>query len=116
MQRDDDALLLDMLLAARQAHEFTRDMTRQQFKNDERTQLAVQHTLLIIGEAGNRVSDERQHQHPEIPWREIRGLRNRIAHDYININLETVWDIVQDRIPELIIVLDQIVPPPREKD
>lgn len=62
-------------------------------------------SLIIIGEAATKVMDryaEFAAQHPEIPWRNIRGMRNRIAHGYFDIDLNVVWDTVQTALPELL--------------
>ncbi|MEY2335149.1 HepT-like ribonuclease domain-containing protein [Acidithiobacillus ferrianus] len=74
------------------------------FINDKRTQQAVIMNLIIVGEAATKVMDtypEFAEGHPEIPWRSMRGMRNRIAHGYFDINLDVVWDTVQTALPEL---------------
>ena len=62
-------------------------------------------SLIIIGEAATKVMDgyaEFIQAHPEVPWRSMRGLCNRIAHGYFDINLDVVWDTVQTALPELL--------------
>lgn len=71
---------------------------------DRRTQQAVIMSLIIIGEAATRLMDrypEFVAQHPDIPWRSMRGMRNRIAHGYFDIDLDIVWDTVQTALPPL---------------
>lgn len=61
--------------------------------------------LVIIGEAATRVMDDHPdfaRAHPDIPWRSMRGMRNRIAHGYFDINLDVVWDTVQAALPALL--------------
>jgi uncharacterized protein with HEPN domain len=71
--------------------------------------------LGIIGEAARKVSQETRNAHPEIPWSEIIGMRNRLIHEYSRINLQRVWDTIQNDIPRLITLIEPLVPPPEEK-
>ncbi len=75
--RRDDALLLDMLVAARRTQKYTGGMTEADFFESEITQSAVMREIIVIGEAAGRVSADAQDIHPEISWREIAALRNR---------------------------------------
>ncbi|TVQ54421.1 MAG: DUF86 domain-containing protein [Phycisphaerales bacterium] len=89
MPRDDDARLLDMLAAAVEAQTFVAGMSREDFFSDRKTQVAVIHSLLVLGEASIHVSDERKSQLPTIPWDEIRGMRHRLAHESSRSILES---------------------------
>jgi uncharacterized protein with HEPN domain len=74
------------------------------FLSDKRTQQAVIMSLIIIGEAATKVMDayaDFTRAHSEVPWRSMRGMRNRIAHGYFDINLDVVWDTVQTALPAL---------------
>lgn len=74
------------------------------FERDKRTQQAVVLNLLLIGEVASRVADGAPRfiaAHPEIPWAAMRGMRNRIAHGYFELDIEVVWDTVGDAVPEL---------------
>ncbi|SER72423.1 Uncharacterized conserved protein, contains HEPN domain [Azotobacter beijerinckii] len=80
-------------------------MAKEEFLEDKRTQQAVIMSLIIIGEAATKVMDgyaEFVQAHSEVPWRNMRGMRNRIAHGYFDINLDVVWDTVQTALPELL--------------
>ena len=84
---------------------FVEDMGRDDFVGDKRTQQAVVMSLVIIGEAATKVMDGYAafaRAHPDIPWRSMRGMRNRIAHGYFDINLDVVWDTVQTALPALL--------------
>lgn len=62
-------------------------------------------SLVIVGEAASKLMDQYPDfttAHPQVPWRSMRGMRNRIAHGYFDINLEVVWDTVQTALPELL--------------
>jgi uncharacterized protein with HEPN domain len=72
---------------------------------DKRTQQAIIMTLIIIGEAATQVMDRHPaftQAHAQVPWRSMRGMRNRIAHGYFAINFDVVWDTVQMALPELL--------------
>jgi uncharacterized protein with HEPN domain len=72
----------------------------------------VCHKLEVIGEAARAVSDAFKEGHPRIPWPDIVGLRNRIAHEYFRLDLEVIWQIVREDLPALIGVVEPLVPPP----
>ena len=112
--RYDDAYLLDMLLAAREAGKFAADLTFAAFEQNRMAQLAILKVVEIIGEAASRVSTECKDTYPEIPWSRIVGMRNRLVHGYFNVNRQRVWETVQDDIPRLISQLEALVPPEEE--
>ena len=80
------------------------------FERNNQLRYAVERQLMVIGEAARHVSDEYQEAHPEIPWMQIIGQRNVLAHDYGEILVERVWLTATKSLPELIILLDQIIP------
>jgi uncharacterized protein with HEPN domain len=91
--------------AAQDACAFTQDLTEERFLADKRTQRAVVMSLMMVGEAASKVVDQFPdfaQQHPEVPWRSMRGMRNRIAHGYFDINLQVVWETVRTALPELL--------------
>lgn len=97
-----------MQQAAADACGFIEGLTREDFLEDKRTQQAVIMSLIIIGEAATKVIDgyiEFAQTHEQVPWRNMRGMRgmrNRIAHGYFDVNLDVVWDTVQTALPELL--------------
>lgn len=91
--------------SAEDACSFVDGLGKEDFLADKRTQSAVVMSLVVIGEAATKVMDRYTgftDEHPEVPWRSMRGMRNRIAHGYFEINLEVVWDTVQTALPELL--------------
>lgn len=98
----DDAHVLDMLEAARRAETFVEGMTEAAFLDDIKTQSAVLHQLTVLGEAVRRVSQSFRDAHPGIQWKEMAGLRSRIVHDYDEIDLDEVWNILKKDLPSLI--------------
>jgi uncharacterized protein with HEPN domain len=107
----DDANVLDMLIAARRANEFTMGLTWERFRDSSLHQHAIAKALENIGEAAGKVSEEYREGHQEIAWRKITGLRHRIAHDYFRLDILRVWEIATMDVPALITVLEPLVPP-----
>ena len=110
----DNAYLLDMLLAAKKTLQYTHGSTSEQFAVDEMRQDAVIHMIQIIGEAARQVSPEFRQEHPEIPWAEIIGMRHKLVHDYLEVDLTEVWRVVQDDIPLLITQVESLIVPEEE--
>jgi uncharacterized protein with HEPN domain len=106
----DAALLLDMLLAGRDARSFVEGLTEPAFLNSRLHQNAVIRSLEVIGEAAGKVSAETQAAHPEIPWRDMTGMRHRLIHGYDEVRLDLVWVVIRDRIAPLIAALERLVP------
>ncbi|MBE3132119.1 MAG: DUF86 domain-containing protein [Acidobacteria bacterium] len=107
----DDAYVLDMLRAASLARQFAEGCTEARFLDDVKTQSAVLHQLTMLGEAVRRVSQEFREHHPQVPWGEIAGLRNRIVHEYDEIDLDRVWEVIRRDLPRLIPALEAIAHP-----
>ena len=84
-------------------------MSFDNFTNDNKTIDAVVRNFEIIGEAANRVPDNFKSDHPEIEWRRMTGLRNRIIHEYFGINYATVWKIKEENIPDLADFIQQVL-------
>lgn len=106
--RDSEALL-DMLDAAQQIQAAVQPLTLATFKSNREKQAAVLYFCLIIGEATKRISFELRAQASEIPWREMAGLRDIVAHQYDQVDLETVWQITQTSIPDLQFRLESLI-------
>lgn len=109
-QTRDIAHLWDMLDAARSVIRFAADTTFEDYVRNELLQAAVERRIEIIGEAARRVSDEFKESHPEIPWRGIIAQRHVLAHEYGEINQRIIWNVVKESIPELIDMLEPLVP------
>lgn len=110
----DDAYLFDILESTRIALEYMREKTSEEFTKDALLQDAVVRRLEIIGEASNRVSSETQKKYPHLPWQAMKGTRNRIVHEYDSIELDIIWEIVQQDLPFLVGELEKIIPPEME--
>ena len=108
--RRDEVYLLDMLIAARKTLKFVEGIDRNEFDDNEVIQNAVMRPLEIIGEAASRISIPFRKAHPEIQWKEMIGLRNRLIHEYFRVEFGAVWDTIQKDIPKLIKSIEPLVP------
>lgn len=98
--------------AAIDACSFVDGLAKEDFLADKRTQQAVIMSLIIIGEAATKIMDGYTaftQAHSEVPWRSMRNMRNRMAHGYFDINLDIVWDTVQEWLPELLKQLPSVL-------
>ena len=106
----DDAALLDIANAARMILQFAEGRDKDAFLQDAKTQAAVLHKIVILGEAAKRLSQEFIDRHPDIPWREIRGMRDRVIHQYDRVDLHLVWELIDGDLPELLGKIEPLLP------
>src|SRR6516162_6011132 len=92
----DAGLLLDMLLAARDAQGFIAGLDEAAFLQSRLHQNATIRSLEVLGEAAGKVSSATRVAHPEIPWRDITGMRHRLIHGYGDVRLDVVWMVVNE--------------------
>ncbi len=83
--------------------------TGSSYRDQRVLQLALTRLVEIVGEAANRTSDATRQAHPDVPWPQIIGMRNRLIHGYDVIDYDLLWDTVTGDLPELIAVLERIV-------
>lgn len=107
--RDTIVYVHHMLDHAKEAVEMTRDRTRMDLDEDRMLNLSVVRLVEIVGESSSRIPQEFRDAHPDIPWREISGVRNRLVHAYDSIDFDILWSIVQNDLPELIEQLKAII-------
>ncbi|MGF9691930.1 HepT-like ribonuclease domain-containing protein [Rhizobium sp. 0TCS1.26] len=105
----DGGRLLDhveqMEIAAEKALSFVAGMSKSSFLTDEKTQMAVAMALVILGENVTRILALNPHidtEHPQVPWVKIKGMRDLVAHDYYELQLDVVWKTLQDDLPPLL--------------
>lgn len=104
--RRDDATILDILRAARLAVIFRGELDKVAFLDDLKTQSAILHQLLILGEAVKRLSEEFRIAQAAVPWKMIAGMRDKLIHAYDSVDLEEIWKTVNEDIPRLISLLE----------
>lgn len=100
-KREPVLLLQDISESIDKIKLYTEGMTFDQFENDNKTIDAVIRNFEIIGEAANRIPDEIKDKYNEVNWHKIRGFRNRIVHDYMGVDLEIIWEIIQNYLGDL---------------
>ncbi|MCI5157139.1 MAG: DUF86 domain-containing protein [Candidatus Electrothrix sp. AUS1_2] len=87
---------------------YTETMRSADFFEDIKTQDAVIRNLEIIGEATKNLSETIRDNHPEIPWKNLAGMRDRLIHQYFGVNLDIVWDVAKEELPQLLLHLRNI--------
>lgn len=92
----------DIADAIQKARSFCSGMTFQSFAEDEKTIYAVLRAIEVIGEAAKKVPAEIRKKYPDIPWKDITGMRDKLAHDYFGVDLQTVWTTVQVDLPAVL--------------
>ncbi len=97
--RDYSVFLKDMLAAIESIESFTAGMTLESFEKDDKTQSAVIRKFEILGEAVRHVPDDLRIAYPEVPWKEMAGMRDRLIHFYMGVNARLIWQTIQDDLP-----------------
>ncbi len=110
MLKDDNLYFGHMLDMIRKVQAKTQGIDRATYDADENLRLALAHLIQVIGESARRVFPESRQAHPEIPWREVTGIRHRIVHDYMDINEDVIWEVATHDLPLLAILLERFVP------
>jgi uncharacterized protein with HEPN domain len=90
--------LADILNAITEVDEFTRDMHFAEFEHDRKTINAVIRSLEVLGEAAKHIPASFRNSHPDIPWSKMAGLRDVLIHDYMGVDLLTVWKVAKERL------------------
>lgn len=109
MKRAHEDYLQDMLNNAEKALDFVGGMELDQFFEDEKTSYAVVRALEIIGEAARKIPEDVRASIPELQWREISAMRNKLTHEYFGVNMKVVWRTVREDLPPLIRELRKVL-------
>jgi uncharacterized protein with HEPN domain len=109
MKKNDTVYLQHILEAIGQIETYTTGVSYKQFLQERLLQDGVVRQLEIIGEASRNLSSDFRDRHPKIPWRQIIGLRNRVIHAYFEINLDIIWEVVLNDLPNLKKELENLV-------
>lgn len=105
MQRDQEALI-DIANAIRRILRYADGISKSELEINDEKLSAILYQITIIGEATKRISQGFRQQYPEIPWREMAGMRDVIVHEYDQLDLDVVWDVVENKIPELLSLIN----------
>lgn len=101
--------LNDILDAIVEIEEFIRGMSYEAFVVDKRTINAVIRSLEVLGEATKHIPAAFRNKHPEVPWSKMAGMRDVLIHDYMGVDLKTVWKVAQERLPEIKPLIETLV-------
>ena len=104
----DEVILLDIIRAARLTVEFKQGPDKDEFLQDIKTQSAVLHQLMVMGEAVKRLSMGYRSQHPEIPWKLMAGMRDVLIHGYDIVDLNEVWKTANRDVPQILPLLEAL--------
>ena len=104
----DKASLLDIVNSGRRVLLFAEGLDKSQLKDNEEKQSAILYQIIVMGEATKRLSSEFRGQHSQIPWKDLAGMRDILAHQYDKINFKTLWDVISKDIPELLELLEAL--------
>jgi uncharacterized protein with HEPN domain len=106
----DIGRVVDIWNAGRLIVQFMNAVTYEQFIDNEEKQSAVIHKITLMGEATKKLSDAFKELHNNIPWYQISGMRNRLIHDYDDIDLGVVWEVATQDVPSMIEYLSPLIP------
>jgi uncharacterized protein with HEPN domain len=98
-----------MLDAIRAIKDFTRGMDKETFLKDEKTKSAVIHQLLVLGETSKAIPQDIKLQAPDLGWKGMAGMRDRLVHAYFNVDYNLVWDAIENRIPRAEVGLEKLI-------
>lgn len=107
MSRDNE-LIFDLVEACNLILEFTQGMDKSSFLEDKKTQSSVLYQLIILGEVARNFSPSFLEQYSNIPFAKIRGMRNRVTHEYQEVDFEIVWDVINDDILQLLEIISPL--------
>jgi uncharacterized protein with HEPN domain len=109
MPRDDRVTVAQMLDAVRRIRAVIRGRTRDAFETDEIRQLALLHLIQVLGETASRTTAAFRDAHPELPWAQMVGMRNRIVHGYGDVDPDIVWRVATEDVEPVLAALERML-------
>ena len=106
----DLASIIDIFQAGQKIISFAQNLSQESLLSDEMRLSAILYQILIMGEATKRLSSEFRQENSHISWKEIAGIRDKLIHDYDNVKLDVVWDVISIEIPELLKQIQLLLP------
>lgn len=104
----DEASILDIIEAIKRILVYMQGVDFNQLAENVEKQDAILRRIIVIGEATKRLSPEFRQSHPQVPWKDIAGMRDIVVHNYDQINIQVVWDVVQNDLPDLLTLLNSL--------
>jgi uncharacterized protein with HEPN domain len=108
-KRSDRELLSDMLESIRRVKMYINQGDYQEFIKDIKTQDAVIRALEILGEASKGISPKVKEQFPDVPWKFMASMRNKLFHEYFGVSLDIVWEVATDSLPDVFLQIEYIL-------
>ena len=108
MKRSSGDYLADILTCFQETQEFTRGLDFDAFVKDRKTINAVVRSLEVMGEAAKRIPAEIREKYPEIPWKRMTGMRDKLIHEYSGVDLELIWGVITEELPPLKPLFDHL--------
>ncbi|MDX2217383.1 MAG: DUF86 domain-containing protein [Oculatellaceae cyanobacterium bins.114] len=101
---------MDIARSAQLILEFAQGLEKPELAVNLEKQSAILYQIVVIGEAVKRLSADFRNQHPQVPWREIAGMRDILTHQYDRVEVDEIWDVIQDDIPQLLSMIEPLLP------
>jgi len=106
--RDLRDYINDLIEACEDILSFTKGMSYSDFAGDKKTINAVIRSLEVIGEASKKLPVSFRNNYPDIPWKQMAGMRDKLIHEYFGIDKQMVWQVVERHIPDILILIKEI--------
>jgi len=116
MKREVGDFIEDIIDAMDKALKFVEDISYEEFTKDDKTIFAVIRAIEIIGEAVKNIPEDIRKEYPEIPWRGMAGMRDKIIHGYFGVDIKVVWDTVKKRVPRVKLLFERMLKDLEEKE
>lgn len=101
MKKDPKILITHILQSIKSVEKYSKGLEKERFMNDEEKQDAIIRKLEVIGEAVANLEDKFKQDYPNVPWQDISDMRNRLIHEYFAVDLDLVWEVLQNDLPAL---------------
>lgn len=109
MIRDYRLYIEDILEALEKIKDYINGLTFSEFEQDNKTVDAVVRNFEILGEATKQIPDKIRNKYPDIPWKEMAGMRDKLIHAYFGVNLEVVWETMNKRLPKVKLMIEEVL-------
>jgi uncharacterized protein with HEPN domain len=109
MKRDLKDYIIDILECIADVKDFTRGMDFEGFTKDKKSINAVIRSLEVLGEAAKKIPEEVREKYPNVPWKRMAGMRDKLIHEYHGIDLEIIWGVVKTELPPVEPLVEEII-------